>query len=231
MSVPERFAPGHRRSTSLAGSVAINEPDAEPGPSQSGQGQGERALTDVQKDLIKLLKIPQKATNINRDIRFAYYKYRECMKALKAAKQIQEGGRWPRDLPRYTEELVIGLFIAKTSWHHRYINIFPTVEASYPDMVNWLNLPSSSPEEDLDVWGSMRTRYTLEHLKEYISNKGVLKDEEDEAMKELRELAEAQKQETERKQREERERLEQETRERLAQVAAKGKKKKKAGVR
>lgn len=154
------------------------------------------------------------------------------MKALKTAKAILHAGKWPINVPHYTDELVIGLFIGKTSWHDRYVNVFSSIETNYPEMVNWLNMKQSTKDEDLDAWGSIRSKYTLDDLKEYISNNGTLKDPEDDVERKAREeQGQRKKEQKEQAEKEQRERLQREERERQEHEKSTASKKKKKNTR
>ena len=65
--------------------------------------------------------------------------------------------------PNKTE--IIGLFVAKTTWHNSYAKLFPTAEG-YEDM---LALEGESDcKSDLELWGVTKSKYTLADLGEWL---------------------------------------------------------------
>jgi hypothetical protein len=86
---------------------------------------------------------------------------------------------WPRELgksPNQTE--IIGLFIAKTTWHYSYVKLIPHALA-YPDMKAWLEEDPDSIS-DLELWGfAPRGRYTMTQLENWLDEEDKKKDEEE----------------------------------------------------
>ncbi|KAF8954384.1 hypothetical protein BDZ97DRAFT_1908272 [Flammula alnicola] len=97
------------------------------------------------------------------------------MKALKLAKSISGAGNWPIDLPKYTEFMVIDIFIGKSAWHDNYATNFSLVKANFPELVDWLEDENADEDEDRRVWGIAKKDYTFLDLKEFVENGGKLK--------------------------------------------------------
>ena len=69
--------------------------------------------------------------------------------------------------------VAVEVFISKSAWYNQK-NAFATVKKSYSSMVEWLNREGSDEDEDREVWGDYREKYTLEDLKEYLDLGGRL---------------------------------------------------------
>ena len=118
-------------------------------------------------------------------IRVCWGRYLEIVRSIEQARTISEAGNWPVDLPSFSEVLIVEVFISKSAWH-KYKNQFTLVKQYYPGMIDWLNNEATDEEEDCEVWGNYRSKYTLEDLKEFLDLGGKLKktrtrssDEED----------------------------------------------------
>lgn len=69
---------------------------------------------------------------------FYWNHYVECKTAIEKAKEISGAGNWPVDIPAFTEEHVIEVFIGKSAWHNNYGSAFDRVLKYYPDLEAWL---------------------------------------------------------------------------------------------
>jgi hypothetical protein len=75
--------------------------------------------------------------------------------------------KWPSDLGKYPNKTeIIGLFVAKTTWHDSYAKIFPMAEG-YKQMLAWLE-GASDCQSDLDLWGVTKSKYSLTDLGEWL---------------------------------------------------------------
>ena len=95
-------------------------------------------------------------------------------KAIEQARITSKAGSWPSDLPAYNEVLIVKVFISKSAWYNQK-NAFTTIKKSYSSMVEWLDCEASDEDEDWEVWGDYREKYTLEDLKEFLDLGGRLK--------------------------------------------------------
>ena len=107
-------------------------------------------------------------------IRFCWGRYLAITKAIEQAQITSKASRWPSDLPAFSEVLIVEVFISKSAWYNQK-NAFATVKKSYSSMVEWLDREGSDEDEDREVWGDYREKYTLEDLKEYLDLGGRLK--------------------------------------------------------
>jgi ribulose kinase len=107
-------------------------------------------------------------------IRFCWGRHTEISQAIDLARSISDAGNWPVDLPNFIEALIVEVFISKSAWY-KYKSHFSLVKKHYPDMIDWLNQELTGEEEDKDVWGDYRSKYTLEDLKEFLDLGGRLK--------------------------------------------------------
>jgi hypothetical protein len=107
-------------------------------------------------------------------IRFCWGRYLAIAQALEQAQTTFKAGSWPSDLPAFNDVLIIEVFISKSAWYNQKNN-FAAIQKNYPDMVAWLEQDMSDEDEDREVWGEHREKYTLEDLKEYLDLGGRLK--------------------------------------------------------
>ena len=76
--------------------------------------------------------------------------------------------KWPGEVGKYPNKTeIIGLFVAKTTWHNSYAKIFPAAEG-YEDMLAWLR-GESDCKSDLELWGVVKSKYTLADLGEWLT--------------------------------------------------------------
>lgn len=107
-------------------------------------------------------------------IRFCWGRYLAITKAIEQAQTTFKAGSWPSELPPFSEVLIVEVFISKSAWYNQKNN-FSEVKRNYPDMVEWLDQDSSHRDEDQEVWGDYRDKYTFDDLKEYLDIGGRLK--------------------------------------------------------
>ncbi|EDR02211.1 uncharacterized protein LACBIDRAFT_332556 [Laccaria bicolor S238N-H82] len=75
--------------------------------------------------------------------------------------------KWKAQFGKYPNKTeVIGLFVAKTTWHNSYAKVFPMVEG-YEDMVAWLE-GDPDAKSDLDLWGVTKSKYSITDLVEWL---------------------------------------------------------------
>lgn len=107
-------------------------------------------------------------------IHFCWGRYLAITKAIEQAQITFKAGSWPSDLPAFNEVLIVEVFVSKSAWYNQK-NAFATIKKSYTNMVEWLDRETSDVDEDQEVWGDYREKYTLEDLKEYLDLGGRLK--------------------------------------------------------
>ena len=107
-------------------------------------------------------------------IRFCWGCYLAITKAIEQAQITSKAGSWPLDLPAYNKVLIVEVFISKSAWYNQK-NAFTMIKKSYSSMVEWLDCEASDEDEDQEVWGDYREKYTLEDLKEFLDLGGRLK--------------------------------------------------------
>ena len=75
--------------------------------------------------------------------------------------------KWLAQFGKYPNKTeVIGLFVAKTTWHNSYAKVFPMVEG-YEHMVAWLE-GDPDAKSDLDLWGVTKSRYSITDLGDWL---------------------------------------------------------------
>ena len=75
--------------------------------------------------------------------------------------------KWPADAGKYPNKTeMIGLCVAKATWHNSCAKLFPTAEG-YEDMLAWLEGDPNS-KSDLELWGVTKLKYTLVGLEEWL---------------------------------------------------------------
>jgi hypothetical protein len=136
---------------------------------------GRNMTSELRERLIEELGINTFFTDRSKTgIRICWGRYLEINGSINQARTISEAGNWPVDLPGFSEVLIVEVFISKSAWHN-YKNHFTLVKQYYPEMISWLNNEQTDEEEDREVWGDYRSRYTLEDLKEFLDLGGRLK--------------------------------------------------------
>ena len=83
---------------------------------------------------------------------------------------------------RPTQTEVTNLFISKSRWHNPWERVFKPIATKYPLMRAWLERiggdDGDDGPKDAEVWGSVRSRYTMEDLRVWVDNDGEIKKEE-----------------------------------------------------
>jgi len=130
------------------------------------------------KRLVEELNInPQYTERARQGLRFAWGRYLECSAAIQRAKTMFDAGNWPTDIPSFGEYLIVDVFIGKTTWYNTYVKIFEPIDtiSTYSNMKAWLDDDNVDDDETEDIWGILHSSYTMEDLREWLSNGGVLK--------------------------------------------------------
>jgi hypothetical protein len=128
--------------------------------------------------LIEELNInPQYTEHARQGLCFAWGCYLECSAALQWAKTMSDAGNWPTDIPPFGEYLIVDVFIGKTTWYNTYVKVFEPIDriSTYSHMKAWLDDDNVDDNETEDVWGILQFSYTMEDLREWLSNGGALK--------------------------------------------------------
>jgi len=68
-----------------------------------------------------------------------------------------------------TKTEIIGLFVAKTTWHKSYRTQMPAAE-THNNMRAWLTEAEDAPS-DADLWGDAKDHYTLKDLDDWLKKK------------------------------------------------------------
>lgn len=183
---PSRFGSsiGSRSSRSITPvglsrlSIGVQE-DASLSPSPSEDTSGP---SDIVKGLfMQEFNIPEVVMARKwRGLRFAWTKYLACKKTIHTAKNLVDSGSWPVSLPRYSEHLIVELFIGKTTWYANYAPIFDKVDDKYPEMAQWLELIDASQDDDKHVWGFSKQAYSFLDLGDWIKGREKEKQQEKE---------------------------------------------------
>jgi hypothetical protein len=100
-------------------------------------------------------------------IHFCWGRYLAITNAIEQAQITSKAGSWPSDLPPFSKVLIVEVFVSKSAWYNQK-NTFATVKKSYSNMVEWLVHETSDENEDQEVWGDYREKYTLEDLKVFL---------------------------------------------------------------
>lgn len=117
--------------------------------------------------LMTLLEIPSHLTNrAERNIHFAYEKYKAYLRATQTLSMRISEGTWPGKKPSSTD--LIEVFLSKSMWFSHYRPAFSKV-SNYPLMVEWLENKDDKPS-DLEVWGVAKAAYSLTDLRKFVDN-------------------------------------------------------------
>jgi len=96
------------------------------------------------------------------------YQHYTCINEIYArVLDIVSEQTWPKELgkaPNQTD--IVNLFVARTTWHNIYVKILPLVE-EYEDMQAWLE-ENSDCKSDLQIWGVVKSKYTIGDLTEWL---------------------------------------------------------------
>ena len=164
---------GHYHETAFA--LAAPEPGSSMGPWFVRKNTISAKLRDR---LIEELNINSAYTDRSKQgLRVAWARFLECSDAIKRAKKLSDAGNWPTDIPAFTEYLIVDIFIGKTTWYNSYIKIFEpiNVTSDFAEMKAWLDDDHPQEEETEDIWGVLKSSYTMEELREWMSCGGTLK--------------------------------------------------------
>ena len=145
--------------------------------SNSALGAESSLTTPFKDELMALLGIPKHLSNrADRNLHFAYQKYKAYIQACQTlTKRISEG-TWPGKRPSTTE--LIEIFLSKSMWFSHYKPVFSKV-SNYPLMVEWLE-NEEAKVSDSEVWGVEKANYTLTDLRKFVDNGGTLAEEAEE---------------------------------------------------
>lgn len=89
-------------------------------------------------------------------------------KAIQALGEVKWDGRKP------TQAAIVELFIGSTTWHSSWVKTFKPILKGHDNMKNWL-LGNDDAEDDEEVWGFKKDKYTMADLQEWCKNGGQLK--------------------------------------------------------
>jgi hypothetical protein len=107
------------------------------------------------------LGIPNHLSNLaDRNLHFAYQKYKAYVQAYQTLLKCVSDGTWPGKKPSGTD--IIEIFLSKSMWFSHYKPAFTKV-SNYPLMVEWLENGEDKPS-DLEAWGVEKVVYTLTDL-------------------------------------------------------------------
>ena len=139
--------------------------------SNSALGAESSSTTPFKDKLMALLGIPKHLSNrTNRNLHFAYQKYKAYIQACQTlTKRISEG-TWPGKRPSTTE--LIEIFLLKSMWFFHYKPVFSKV-SNYPLMVEWLE-NEEAKVSDSEIWGVEKVNYMLTDLRKFVDNGGTL---------------------------------------------------------
>ena len=136
-------------------------------------GASKRERVHVNKDLLARLKTAgldideSLCYDTNPSLQVMYQRYKLINKIYAKVTDLVTERTWPKELgkaPNQTE--VVSLFVARTTWHNSYVKVFPLVEG-YEDMQSWLD-GSDDCKSDLQIWGVVKSKYTVGDLIEWI---------------------------------------------------------------
>jgi len=114
-----------------------------------------------------LLEIPSHLTNrAERNIHFAYEKYKAYLSATQTLSTRISEGTWPGKKPSSTN--LIEIFLSKSMWFSHYKPAFSKV-SNYPLMIEWLENRDDKPS-DLEVWGVEKAYYSLTDLRKFVEH-------------------------------------------------------------
>ncbi|KAF8872297.1 hypothetical protein CPB84DRAFT_1753663 [Gymnopilus junonius] len=89
---------------------------------------------------------------IRQGLRTNWKKYQATITALEHGLALHASGQWPSHFPRFSQEMIMELVIGRSHWHSSY-RFMEAVAENHPDMVAWLEMEHSTPEQDTKVWG------------------------------------------------------------------------------
>ena len=103
----------------------------------------------------------------NPSVQVMYQRYTHIFEIQGQIADMVAENKWLKQFGKYPNKTeVIGLFVAKTTWHNSYAKVFPMVDG-YEDMVAWLE-GHADAKSDLDLWGVAKPKYTITGLGEWL---------------------------------------------------------------
>ncbi|KAF8869477.1 hypothetical protein CPB84DRAFT_1856303 [Gymnopilus junonius] len=133
-------------------------------------------LSSDKERLIEYFGIPRHLIGTkNQGLRVNWEKYSACVTAINQAQHLYSAGKWPSNFPRYNQDLIIELIVGRSHWHGSY-RLMRAVADHHPNMVHWLELEHSTPEEDKKAWGVSIppiTKIGWPELERYLRNHGT----------------------------------------------------------
>ena len=103
----------------------------------------------------------------NPSVQVMYQRYTHIFEIQGQIADMVAENKWLKQFGKYPNKTeVIGLFVAKTTWHNSYAKVFPMVDG-YEDMVAWLE-GHADAKSDLDLWGVAKPKYTITDLGEWL---------------------------------------------------------------
>jgi len=152
---------------------------------ESLAGGEQKAMPISKKELKSLLQISESLTDTaNKNLRYAYSKYKATIAAIKIYDQIVLEGRWPDRYQKVTVTEIRQIFVSKTVWHGQYVPCFQHL-ADHEDMVEWLE--GSGSELDEEVWGFKKAAYQYSDLKDWLDKKQKQKQKQKQMKKKTEE--------------------------------------------
>ena len=140
------------------------------------------------KELKALLQINEGLTDTaNKDLCYAFSKYKATIDATKLYDQIVLEGRWPERYQKVTVTEIWQIFVSKTVWHGQDIPCFQHI-ADYEEMVEWLE--GSGSELDEEVWGFKKAAYQYSDLKDWLDKKQKEKQKQRQKPKQIKKKTE-----------------------------------------
>jgi len=100
-------------------------------------------------------------------LQFLYQRYCAANDIYRQVDQMAKDRTWKGTTITKTE--VIGLFVAKTTWHASYRIQFPAAE-KHDNMRAWLTEAEDAPS-DADLWGDTKDHHTLKDLDGWLKEK------------------------------------------------------------
>jgi len=127
----------------------------------------------IDENLLSKLKAAGLTINVslcydtNPSLQVMYQCYTHIQEIQAKVSDLVAEWKWPTDVGKYPNKTeIIGLFVAKTTWHNTYAKVFPRAEG-YEDMLAWLE-GDSDRKSDLDLWGTTKSKYSITDLEDWL---------------------------------------------------------------